>query len=497
MKRYVLGIDQGTTGVTAILFNEQWQACARGYREIRQIYPQSGYVEHDAEDIWRAVCEAVQEALTLCGASPCDILCVGIDHEGESVMLWDKKTGKPLANTIVWQDKRTAKEAEALAQSHGEWIFKRTGLQVDSYFSALKLKWLYEHCPEAPPLLAEERLLAGTMDSWIAWKMTGARLHITDLSTASRTMLLNLQSEDWDEEIAALLGIPLSALPQITNGAAVFGETEPAAFCGIRAPLCAILNDQQAALFGHGCFEEGAVKTTYGTGAFMLMNTGASPVFCKNGLITTVGWRVNGQTTYALDGGVYTAGAAMQWLRDGLKLLPTAADSERLATTVADNGGVYFVPAFSGLAAPYNDPHASGTMIGLSPATTREHIVRAALEATAYQVCDLVTLAQREATHSITSMRCDGGMSNNGFLMQFQADLLGIPLFVPAITDTTALGTAFMAAIGAGLHQAPNELTPFLKNGRYYEPKASEDKRQELLFSWHRAVERSRQWNKE
>ena len=494
MAKYYLGLDQGTTGTTAILFDEQFRQVSRGYREIRQIYPQPGWVEHDALDIWDSACAAVDQALQRAGAAGSDILCVGIDHEGESVMLWDRLTGEPVANAIVWQDRRTTAEAEALAAAHGALIRQRTALMVDSYFSALKIQWLLRNVPAARELLAQNRLLCGTMDTWLVWKMTGGAVHATDVSTGSRTMLMNLEKGDWDDDILALLDIPRAILPPIGQSAGDYGRCVPELFCGISAPISGVLVDQQAALFGQTCFTPGTVKTTYGTGCFMLMNTGARPVQSPGGLLTIVGWKMGGQTTYALDGGIYISGAATQWLRDGLRIIDSAAQTEAMALSVKDNGGVYFVPAFTGLAAPYWDSYARGTMVGITGGTTREHIVRATLESTAYQVCDVLATMERDSGVAITAMRCDGGAVANGFLMQFQSDLLGIPVHIPRITDTTALGAAFMAAIGAGYVSSTDELSRHWQLARSFEPRMSADERQSLLARWHRAVERARDW---
>ena len=494
MSRYYLGLDQGTTGVTAILFDEHWQQAARGYREIRQIYPHPGWVEHDAMDIWEAACNAVTQAMAAAGAVPADILCIGLDHEGESVVLWDSVTGLPLANTIVWQDRRTAEAAEALAASHGQLIRQKTGLHVDSYFSALKLRWLLDHVPAAKDCLARGRLLAGNMDAWLVWKMSGGKAHVTDPSTASRTMLMNLHSRTWDQEVLDIVGIPRQILPTIGDSASLFARADASAFCGISAPISGMVNDQQAALFGQTCFAPGTVKTTYGTGCFMLMNTGAQPIYSENGIVTTVGWQLNGKATYALDGGIYISGAATQWLRDGLKIIRSASETEDMARSVGSNGGVYFVPAFTGLAAPHWDSYARGTMVGITAGTTAEHIVRATLESTAYQVSDLIHAMESDSGVPITAMRCDGGAVANGFLMQFQSDILNIPVHIPAITDTTALGSAFMAAIGAGFCASTDELAGHWQLKRAYEPKMSADERQYLLSRWHKAVDRARSW---
>ena len=493
MAKYYLGLDQGTTGVTAILFDESWHQAARGYREIRQIYPRSGWVEHDAADIWEAACFAAQQAMDAAGATGDDILCIGLDHEGESVMLWDKVTGQPLYHTLVWQDRRTAEAAEALAASHGDLIRERTGLAVDSYFSALKLRWLLDNVPAAQDLLAQNRLAAGNMDAWLAWNITGGA-HVTDPSTASRTMLMNLTSCDWDEEVLALLDIPRSILPEIRDSASLFGCAAPDRFCGISAPLTGMLNDQQAALFGQTCFDAGDVKTTYGTGCFMLMNTGSKPVLSAEGLVTTVAWRIGGEVTYALDGGVYISGAATQWLRDGLKIIEKASQTEAMARSVADSGGVYFVPAFTGLAAPYWDSYARGMMIGITGGTRREHIVRATLESTAYQVSDLLRAMEKDSGAAIRAMRCDGGAVVNGFLMQFQSDILDLPVHIPQITDTTALGSAFMAALGAGYVSSTEELRRCWQLAKTYSPQMDAAAREAALNEWHRAVERCRGW---
>ena len=494
MAKYYLGLDQGTTGVTAILFDERWQQAARGYREIRQIYPQPGWVEHDAMDIWEAACFAVNQALCSVGAAGADVLCVGLDHEGESVVLWDSATGLPLSNTIVWQDRRTAEAAELLAETHGPLIREKTGLHVDSYFSALKLRWLLDHVPKAKNLLAQGRLMAGNMDAWLVWKMSGGQAHVTDPSTASRTMLMNLHSCSWDQDVLDILEIPQQILPEIRNSASLFAFADADSFCGISAPISGMVNDQQAALFGQTCFAPGTVKTTYGTGCFMLMNTGAKPIYSENGIVTTVGWRLDGKTTYALDGGIYISGAATQWLRDGLKIIRSAAETEAMAISAGSNGGVYFVPAFTGLAAPYWDSYARGTMVGITAGTTAEHIVRVTLESTAYQVSDLLKAMESDSGVPITAMRCDGGAVVNGFLMQFQSDILNLPVHIPAITDTTALGSAFMAAIGAGLCGSPEELTHHWQLKHIYEPKMSEDQRQHLLQRWHKAVDCARNW---
>ena len=496
-QKYYLGIDEGTTGVAAILFDENWNMAARGYREITQFYPRAGWVEHDAEEIWDSLRSAVQQAIMLVGAQPEEIRCLGLDHEGESVVVWDTATGRPVYPVIVWQDRRTSAVADALKQTHGAFIRERTGLTPDAYFSATKLQWVLDRVDPIRERSKSGQLMAGTMDAWFVWKMTGGRVHCTEASTASRTMLYNLHTQDWDDEILALLRIERKLLPEIRNSASHFGMTDADEFLGMRCEITGVMADQQAALLGQACTVPGSIKTTYGTGCFMLMHTGDRPVLSEHGILTTVAWRTNGKDEYALDGGSYVAGAATQWLRDGLKIISSAAETEEMARRAGDNGGIYFVPAFAGLAAPYWDSYARGTLIGVTGGTTREHIVRAALESTAYQVKDILDAMAKEAKMPIASMRCDGGATCNAFLMQFQADILGLPLEVPEISETTALGAAYMAAIGAKELSSSDEIAGHWRLHRYYEPHMSADERNTLFSQWHRAVERSLGWEKE
>ena len=495
MAKYYLGLDQGTTGVTALLFDTAFRPVARGYREIDQYYPALGMVEHDPKNIWQSAKDAVCEAMGAAKAAPEDIIAVGIDHEGESVVLWDRETGEPVYPAIVWQDRRTAARAEQLDREYGELFRERTYLTPDSYFSATKIEWILKNIPEAIELHKQNRLMAGNMDAWITWNMTGRKAHVTDASTASRTLLYNIVKGAWDEDICGLLGIDTKILPEVGDSTRVVGNADPEAFLGINAPVAALLNDQQAALLGQGCVEQGTLKTTYGTGCFMLMNTGALPIRSQNGLLTTVAWQTGGQRKYALDGGIYIAGAATQWLRDGIGIIESAKQSGAMALSVKDNGGVYFVPAFSGLAAPHWDSYASGMMIGINGGTTRAHIVRATSESIAYQVADLAEAMQKDAGMNISGMRCDGGAAGDKFLMQFQADMLGISLDVPAFTDSTALGSALAAAMTLG-HVDMTFVRDLPREGKVYEPHMSADERAELLDNWHRAVERSKGWNR-
>lgn len=489
---YFLGIDQGTTGTTAMVFDESWTAVAKGYCQIPQYYPQPGWVEHDALEVWRSIRTASEEALRLSGIAPAQLRCIGVDHEGESVVAWDKETGEPIHPVIVWQDRRTTQANEQLHLEHGALIREKTGLTPDPYFSAAKIRWLLDHVPAARQLEKAGRLIISNLDAFIAWHMTGGRAFCTDPSTASRTMLFDIHRMAWDDTLLSLLGIPRRILPEIRDNASLLGNTCPSTFLGLQVPLASMLVDQQAALFGQHCLEAGQLKTTYGTGCFTLMNTGASPVYSPNGLLPTIAWRIKGQTTYALDGGVYIAGAAIQWLRDQLGIIQSAAQTEQLARTVEDNGGVYFVPAFTGLAAPHWDSYARGMLIGISGGTNRAHIVRATFEAIAYQVHDIIGIMQQDSQMPIRSMRCDGGAAVNSFLMQFQADILGIPVEVPVFLESTVLGAARMGALGAGLIDS----TCMRRDSavRIYTPTFSQDQREALLHNWQRALARAKHW---
>lgn len=495
MSKYFLGIDQGTTGVTALLFDKSFSPVGRGYCEIAQYYPQSGWVEHDPENLWSAVKSATDSAMKEAGAVPEDILAIGIDHEGESVLLWDRETGVPVYPAIVWQDKRTAERAAELDATFGDLFRERTALTPDSYFSATKIEWILQNVPECRTLLSQKRLIAGNMDAWFLYKMTGGKAHKTDASTASRTMLYHIENGTWDKKLCEILGIDVDILPEIGDSARLFGTADPDAFLGICAPITAMLNDQQAALLGQGCIQKGMVKTTYGTGCFMLMNTGDTPIRSQNGLVTTVAWQIDGKRTFALDGGIYIAGAATQWLRDGLGIISSAKESASLALSVPNNGGLYFVPAFSGLAAPHWDPYARGMMIGLTGGITRAHIVRATEEAIAYQVTDLITAMEKDTDTPITLMRCDGGAVHDQFLMQFQADMLNVPLEIPVCAEATALGVAFAAAVYVGMADFRDAEALFAPNARYV-PHMGAEERERLRADWQRAMERARDWQR-
>ena len=492
--QYYLGIDQGTTGTTAILFDSAWRVAARGYCRTQLLYPRDGWVENDADMIWLAVLRSVSQAMEAASAQPGQIRSIGLNHEGETVVIWDRETGEPMCRSIGWQDRRTARYADLMADRFNPPVREKTGLMIDSYFSATKLKWMLDHVENAREYLRQGRLLAGTMDAWIIWKMTGGKAHVTDASTASRTMLYDVAEGDWCDELIDLFELDRSMLPEIRDSMVSGVYADPDAFLGIRAPVSGVLVDQQAALLGQACITPGSVKTTYGTGCFMLMNTGDSMIRSHNGLLPTVAWRIGGKTTYAIDGGVYITGAATKWLQEGLELVNNPAETERLAFSVSSNGGVYFVPAFTGLAAPHWDSYARGMMIGITGGTRRAHIIRATLEATAYQVRDVLDVMQKEANVPISVIRCNGAATSNRFLMQFQSDILGIPLDIPEVVETTALGAAFMGALGIGEFGSINDVEHIWKLSRRYEPKMSRDQRDSLLYHWHRAVERAKYW---
>ena len=494
---YYLGIDQGSTGTTAILFDSSWHMVSRGYSNINLFYPRDGWVEHDAEDVWQSLQRAVRQALRVSAIGPEQIRSIGLNHEGETVVIWDAKTGRPLCRSIVWQDRRTARYADAMADRYNTLVREKTGLMIDSYFSATKLKWMLDHVQNAREYLRQGRLLAGTMDAWIIWRMTGGKTHITDASTASRTMLFDAAAGDWSEELVELFDLDRSILPPISDSTISGVYTDPDSFQGIRASLSGVLVDQQAALLGQACVTPGSVKTTYGTGCFMLMNTGSTMAVSQNGLLPTVAWRLGGKTTYALDGGVYITGAAVKWLQEGLEVVASPAETENLALSVPDNGGVYFVPAFTGLAAPHWDSYARGMMIGITGGVRRAHIVRATLESTAYQVGDVLDVMRRESGVSVPVMRCNGRATSNAFLMQFQADVLGIPLEIPEIEETTALGSAFLGSIGIGDYSGVEDMAQIWRCARCYEPHMSADQRGNLLYHWHRAIERAKYWSED
>lgn len=499
MTTFILALDQGTTSSRAILFDRAGRIEGLAQQELRQSYPQPGWVEHDPEEIWSSQLAVARAVMTQRGASASDIAAIGITNQRETTVLWDRTTGAPIAPAIVWQDRRTAALCESLAAlGFSELIRAKSGLVLDAYFSASKIKWLLDHVPGARAKAASGELAFGTIDSWLAFKLGG--VHVTDTSNASRTMLFNINTLQWDDELLELFGIPAALMPGIIPSSGMFGRTRPEWFGGPIA-LAGIAGDQQAATFGQACHASGMAKNTYGTGCFMLMNTGTRQVPSDNQLLTTVGWTLDDKTAAAhtdfmLEGSVFMAGATVQWLRDGLGLIDQAADVEALATSVPDSGGVMFVPAFTGLGAPYWDPHARGTMIGLTRGTSKAHIARAALEAIAYQSADVLEAMQKDAALQLTELRVDGGASRNDFLMQFQADILGVPVIRQEVTETTALGAAYLAGLAVGFWESQEEIQSLWRIQRTFLPDMTDATRRTQMDLWRRAVERSRHWAK-
>ena len=489
MKDYVLAIDQGTTGTTVSVFDRDGRVRGKGYAELPQHYPKPGWVEHDPEQIWSTVLAAVNAAMEQASVDAVDLAAVGVTNQRETTVLWERETGLPVHNAIVWQCRRTADECDRIAASGAaDTIRAKTGLVVDAYFSATKVKWLLEHVPGLLDRARRGEICFGTVDSWLLWKLSGGAVHATDVSNASRTMLFNIHTLDWDSDLLSLFGVYPDMLPPVVPSSGVIGETSDRYGAPAGIPIAGVAGDQQAALFGQGCFAPGDVKCTYGTGAFVLMNTGDQPVQTKHGLLSTVAWMVGGKPTYALEGSVFICGAAVQWLRDGLGLISSAAETEGLAASVPDTGGVYFVPAFVGLGAPYWNPHARGLITGLTRGTTKAHIVRAALEAMAYQVHDLLAEMRREFRADISSIRADGGAAANNWLMQFQADILGIPVLRPQNIETTATGAAALAGIAVGFWKSGEELGGIGFRDRF-SPRMDQRERDALLDGWRRAVE--------
>ena len=494
-KSYILAIDQGTTGSTAVLFDERGRVVASAYREVQQIYPQPGWVEHDPKELLSTCLEASQEALRKAEVDASRVRGVGITNQRETTVVWDHHTGEPVSNAIVWQCRRTTPLCEELNQRGlAQAIREKTGLVMDAYFSATKLRWILDHTHDGQQLARQGNLLFGTVDSWLLWNLTGGAVHVTDYTNASRTMLFNIHTLEWDREILEWLDIPEAMLPRVLPSSYICGETSSGLLGDSRVTLGAAIGDQQAALFGQACYQAGMAKNTYGTGSFVLLNSGGRPVPSQRSLVTTLAWGLGGEVTYAMEGSIFVTGAAIQWLRDGLAIIADAAESEGLARSVPDNGGIYFVPAFVGLGAPYWDMYARGTILGLTRGTTRAHLARAALEAIAYQTRDVVEAMGTEAGLQVPLLRVDGGGTANTFLMQFQADILGVPIQVAAVTETTALGAAYLAGLAVGLWQDTSEVSQLWRAARAYEPGMSVDQRETLHADWKRAVDRARNW---
>jgi glycerol kinase len=492
---YILALDQGTTSSRAILFDQDGAVRSLAQREFDQIFPQLGWVEHDPEQIASSQISVAVEALARAEVRAQDVAAIGIANQRETTIVWDRRTGKPVYNAIVWQDRRTAGFCERLkAEGHESLIQERTGLLIDSYFSASKISWILENVPGAVRLAEAGSLAFGTVDSWLVWKLTGGRLHVTDASNASRTMIFNIHSGAWDDELLALFHIPISMMPTVRSSSEIYSEVRAAD--GLEnIPIAGIAGDQQAALFGQRCIKPGLTKNTYGTGCFLLQNTGTRAVPSANRLVTTVAWKIGDNTEYALEGSVFVGGAVVQWLRDGLGLIRTSAEVEALAKSVPDNGGVYFVPAFVGLGAPHWDSYARGSIFGLTRGSTAGHIARAAVESIAYQVADLLDAMGKDAGNSVGELRVDGGAAANDELMQFQADILGVPVVRPSVTETTALGAAYLAGIGVGLWRTAQETS--VAKDRLFEPRMPASQSASLRDRWSEAVSRSKVWLKD
>ena len=494
MARFILSLDQGTTSSRAIIFDKQGNSIATAQKEFTQIFPEPGWVEHDANEIWSTQLGVVTEVVAKAGLTIGDIAAIGITNQRETTVVWDRDTHLPVCNAIVWQDRRTAAYCDKLKkEGWSEKIKAKTGLVTDAYFSGTKVKWILDNVEGARDKAQRGELCFGTIDSWLLFKLTNGKVHATDVSNASRTMLYNIHEQQWDEELLALLGIPDNMLPEVRSSSEVYGHTD-AQVTGASIPVSGIAGDQQSALFGQMCTQPGMVKNTYGTGCFMLMNTGGKAVASANNLLTTIAWKINGQISYALEGSVFIGGAVVQWLRDGLKIIQKSSDIEALAGQAADNGGVYMVPAFTGLGAPYWNQHARGTIVGITRGTTDAHIARAAVESIAFQSMDLLQSMQADAGLPIKEVRVDGGATVNNQLMQFQSDIIGTNVVRPKVTETTALGAAYLAGLATGYWSSIDELQQYWQKDRDFLPEMPDSKRSELQKNWKRAIRAAQAW---
>lgn len=493
MSKFVLALDQGTTSSRAIVFDRQGNAVAIAQKEFPQIFPQPGWVEHDPEVIWSSQFGVMAEAIARAQISATDLAAIGITNQRETTIVWNRKTQQPIYNAIVWQDRRTAQFIDRLkAQGLSDLFQRKTGLVLDAYFSASKLVWILENVEGARELANRGELAFGTVDSWLIYKLTQGKVHATDVSNASRTLLFNIHTLDWDDEILKILDIPHALLPEVKSSSEIYGEAS--SWLQAEVAIAGVAGDQQAATFGQSCFQTGQGKNTYGTGCFMVMNTGTQPISSHYQLLTTVAWQRQNQINYALEGSIFIAGALVQWLRDGLGMIRNSAEIEALAGTVTDNGGVYLVPALAGLGAPHWDQYARGTLLGISRGTTTGHIARAALEGIALQVYDVVQAMNQDSGISLQELRVDGGASKNNLLMQIQADLLGVPVVRPKMTETTALGAAYLAGLAVGYWSGTHEIAEIWQADRRFEPQMPANQRQRLLYTWSRAVERAKDW---
>lgn len=497
MGKYVMALDAGTTSNRCILFDKSGKIISIAQKEFTQYFPQPGWVEHDADEIWSTQLGVAVEAMSKVGASAEDIAAIGITNQRETAIVWDKKTGEPVCRAIVWQCRRTAAYCDQLKeQGYTDMIREKTGLIIDAYFSGTKIRWILDHVEGAREKAEKGELLFGTVETWLIWKLTKGRVHVTDYSNASRTMLFNINTLEWDQEILDLLQIPKAMLPEPMPSSCVYGHTDPSYFGG-PIPIGGAAGDQQSALFGQVCFHPGAAKNTYGTGCFLLMNTGEKPVFSQNGLVTTIAWGLDGKVEYALEGSIFVAGAAIQWLRDEMRLIDSAADSEYMAGKVKDTNGCYVVPAFTGLGAPHWDPYARGTIVGITRGVNKYHIIQATLESLAYQVNDVLGAMEADSGISLTSLRVDGGASANDFLMQTQADIIGAPVKRPRCIETTAMGAAYLAGLATGYWKSREEVKENWAIDQVFEPAIDEEERKQKIKGWNKAVRCSYHWAKE
>lgn len=497
-KKYILSLDQGTTSSRAIIFNKDGDIIKTAQKEFTQIYPKPGWVEHDPMEIWGTQSGVAREVLESAGINPHEIAAIGITNQRETTVVWDKTTGKPIHNAIVWQCRRTASICDDIKKSElSDYIRENTGLVIDAYFSGTKIKWILDNVEGAREKAENGDLLFGNIDSWIIWNLTRGKIHVTDYSNASRTMLFNIKELKWDDKILELLDIPKSMLPEVKESSEIYGVTDKQTFGGATIPISGIAGDQQAALFGQACFKEGMAKNTYGTGCFMLMNTGEKMVTSKNGLLTTIAWSINGKVEYALEGSIFMAGASVQWLRDEMGLINDASDTEYFASKVEDNGGVYVVPAFAGLGAPYWDMYARGAILGLTRGSNKNHIIRATLESIAYQTRDILEAMQEDSSIELKTLKVDGGATANNFLMQFQSDILGVKVDIPKVTETTALGAAYLAGLAVGFWKSTDEIAKNWSSGSEFEANLDNDKKEKLYSGWKKAVKRSMAWEDE
>lgn len=497
MAKYIMALDAGTTSNRCILFNERGEMCSVAQREFTQYFPQPGWVEHDADEIWASQLGVAVEAMNMVGVTAEDIAAIGITNQRETAIVWDKNTGVPVYHAIVWQCRRTSEDCDALmARGLTDQFKQKTGLVIDAYFSATKIKWILDNVPGARQKAENGELLFGTVETWLIWKLTKGAVHVTDYSNASRTMLFNINTLEWDDEILAELNIPRSMLPEVKPSSCVYGEADPS-FLGGPIPIAGAAGDQQAALFGQTCFTAGEVKNTYGTGCFLLMNTGEKPVFSDNGLVTTIAWGLDGKVNYALEGSIFVAGAAVQWLRDEMRLIDSASDSEYMANKVKDSNGCYVVPAFTGLGAPHWDQYARGTIVGITRGVNKYHIIRATLESLAYQTNDVLSAMEADSHMKIASLKVDGGASANNFLMQTQADIVNVPVIRPQCVETTAMGAAYLAGLAVGYWASKEDVIKNWTSDQIFKPSIEETERENRIKGWNKAVKYAYGWAKE